>query len=53
MYRIITTNEEMNLNYIKFKNLYIIDLSNDHIMFDLCEGRGDKSRHHYRNEKVW
>lgn len=47
-------NEEMNLNNIKFKNLYIIDLQSEDIIFDLNRTRGVvKSKKFYKNEKIW
>lgn len=50
----ISKSEEMNLNYIKFKNLYIIDLSNETVMFDLLKSRNnDKKKNYYNNQEVW
>lgn len=54
MYEEIKRNEEMNLNYIKFKNLYIVDLSNDRIIFDLLKSRKNRiGRKYYNNERIW
>lgn len=47
-------NEEMNLSNIKFKNLYIIELHTEEIIFDLNRTRGiTKSKRFNKNEKVW
>jgi len=46
--------EEMNLNYIKFKNLYVIDLSTENIIFDYLEAKNvTKTRKYYKQEKIW
>lgn len=54
MFEHISKNEEMYLNYIKFKNLYILDLSSENIIFDLQKSRkNSKSRKYYKNHNVW
>lgn len=54
MLKEILKSEEMNLNNIKFKNLYLIDVSNERIIFDYMKSKGVfKSREYFRNEKVW
>lgn len=50
----ILKSEEMNLNYIKFKNLYVIDLSTENIIFDYLEAKKvAKTKKYYKQEKIW
>lgn len=50
----IIKSEEMNLSNIKFKNLYIIDLNTDNIIFDLLRSRNiQKTKDYFKNEKIW
>lgn len=54
MLKEILKSEEMNLNNIKFKNLYLIDVSNERIVFDYMKSKGVfKAKEYFRNEKVW
>jgi hypothetical protein len=50
----ILKSEEMNLTYAKFKNLYLIDLSNENIIFDYLQAKNiKKAKKYYKNEKIW
>lgn len=39
VFKLLIKNEEMYLSYIKFKNMYLLDLSNNEIIFDLLASR--------------
>lgn len=39
VFKVLIKNEEMYLSYIKFKNMYMIDLSSETIIFDLLACR--------------
>ena len=39
VFKVLIKNEEMYLSYIKFKNMYIIDLSSNTVIFDLLACR--------------
>ena len=50
----ILKSEEMNLTYAKFKNLYLIDLSTENIIFDYLQTKNiKKAKKYYKNEKIW
>lgn len=54
IYHIISRKEEMNLNKIAFKNMYIIDLQQNDILFNLqkCRNKSNKFKYH-KVEKLW
>ena len=52
--RLILKKEEMYLSNIKFKNLYIIDLDNEDILFNMQDMNGNKKYNHiHKNEALW
>lgn len=53
-YHVISVKEEMNLNKISFKNMYIIDLLHNEIVFNLqkCRYKSNKFKYH-KIEKLW
>lgn len=53
VYDQISIDEEMNLNYIKFKNLYMVDISTQSIIFDLVKARNKKTKDYYKNKEIW
>jgi hypothetical protein len=54
IFKFLIKKEEMYLSYIKFKNMYVIDLSSDHIIFDMLALRkSEKNQKLYKNEKIW
>lgn len=54
IFKYLIRKEEMYLSYIKFKNMYVVDLSNGEIIFDMLQLRGsEKNKKIYKNEKLW
>lgn len=54
VFRHIIKKEEMYLSYIKFKNMYVVDLSSQEILFDMSAIRNSKkNKKIYKNEKLW
>jgi hypothetical protein len=54
IFRFLVNKEEMYLSYIKFKNMYILDLSTGEIIFDMLSVRKSKKNiKYFKNEKLW
>lgn len=43
LFKVLIKEEEMHLSYIKFKNMYVIDMSTSDIIFDLLSVRVTKA----------
>ncbi len=54
IYNELLKREELSQSYIKFKNLYIVDLSTNNIFLDWnALEKIKKNKKYYRNEKLW
>lgn len=54
VFKFLVNKEEMYLSYIKFKNMYVLDLSSGEIIFDILALRNsNKNKKIYKNEKLW
>jgi hypothetical protein len=54
VFKFLVNKEEMYLSYIKFKNMYVVDLSTGEILFDILSIRNsNKNKKIYKNEKLW
>lgn len=54
VFKFLVNKEEMYLSYIKFKNMYVVDLSTGEILFDILSIRkSNKNKKIYKNEKLW
>ena len=49
----LTKREEIDLTYTKFENLYLIDISSEQILFDLCEFQNIQTIKYYKNENLF
>jgi len=52
IFKILIKKEEMYLSYIKFKNMYIIELSSDTILFDLLACRVKKAKYFLKSNVI-
>lgn len=54
VFQFLIRKEEMYLSYIKFKNMYVVDLSTQEIIFDMLSLRNsNKNKKIYLNDKLW
>jgi hypothetical protein len=54
VFKFLVNKEEIYLSYIKFKNMYVVDLSSGEILFDILAIRNSKkNKKIYKNEKLW
>ena len=49
----LTKREEIDLTYTKFENLYLIDISSEQILFDLCEFQNIQTIKYYKNDNLF
>lgn len=54
IFKFIMKKEEIYLSNIKFKNMYVIDMTTEERLFDMLGTRGSKKNNKiYRNKKLW
>lgn len=54
IFKFLIKKEEMYLSYIKFKNMYVVDLSTGAVIFDILALRNsNKNKKIFKNEKLW